>query len=109
VNRLGIAFRKQENAFLGVAHPEALQAAADRFTSDRIRPRLAYWTLVLGPKFSHREREAMNLGRLYAVRQVEYGRNFIFQRSFPIHRLFARSCELCVAPPITSRRSSAHG
>ena len=57
---------------------------------------MEYWTLVLGPKFSHREREAMNLRRFYAVRQVEYCRNFIFKRSFPIHRLFERSCELGV-------------
>jgi hypothetical protein len=96
LNRQRVAFRKQDNAFLAVADPEALQAAADRFTSDLIRPRLEYWTLVLGPKFSGRERDAMNLGRFYAVRQVEYCRNFIFKRSFPIHRLFERSCELGV-------------
>ena len=74
--------------------PEALQAAADRFTPEVIRQRLEYWTLVLGPKFSRRERAAMNLRRFYAVRQVEYCRNFIFKRHFPIHRLFERSCEL---------------
>jgi hypothetical protein len=71
-----------------------LQAAADRFTPQLIRERLEYWTLVLGPKFSRRERTAMNLRRFYAVRQVEYCRNFIFKRHFPIHRLFERSCEL---------------
>jgi hypothetical protein len=59
-----------------------------------IQERLEYWTLVLGPKFSRRERAAMNLRRFYAVRQVEYCRNFIFQRHFPIHRLFERPCEL---------------
>ena len=59
-----------------------------------IRKRLEYWTLVLGPKFSRRERAAMNLRRFYAVRQVEYCRNFIFQRHFPIHKIFERSCEL---------------
>jgi hypothetical protein len=96
LNRQRVAFRKQDNAFLAVADPEALQAAADRFTSDLIRPRLEYWTLVLGPKFSRREPDAMNLGRFYAVRQVDYCRNFIFKRSFPIHRLFERSCELGV-------------
>src|SRR5438309_2662329 len=36
----------------------------------------------------------MNLRRFYAVRQVEYCRNFIFKRHFPIHRLFERSCGL---------------
>jgi hypothetical protein len=94
LNRRGIAFRKNDNAFLAVADPQALQAAADRFTPQAIRERLEYWTLVLGPKFSRRERAAMNLRRFYAVRQVEYCRNFIFKRHFPIHRLFERSCEL---------------
>jgi hypothetical protein len=94
LNRRGICFRKNDNAFLAVADPQALQAAADRFTPEVIRERLEYWTLVLGPKFSRRERAAMNLRRFYAVRQVEYCRNFIFKRHFPIHRLFQRSCEL---------------
>jgi hypothetical protein len=77
-----------------VDDPQALQAAADRLTPEVIRERLEYWTLVLGPKFSQRERAALNLRRFYAVRQVEYCRNFIFKRHFPIHRLFERSCEL---------------
>jgi hypothetical protein len=94
LNRRGICFRKNDNAFLAVADPQALQAAAERFTPEVIRERLEYWTLVLGPKFSRRERAAMNLRRFYAVRQVEYCRNFIFKRHFPIHRLFQRSCEL---------------
>jgi len=94
LNRRGISFRKNDNAFLAVVNPQALQAAADRFTPEVIRERLEYWTLVLGPKFSRRERAAMNLRRFYAVRQVEYCRNFIFKRHFPIHRLFERSCEL---------------
>jgi len=94
LNRQGIAFRKNDNAFLAVDDPPALQAAADRLTPAVIRQRLEHWTLVLGPKFSHRERAAMNLRRFYAVRQVEYCRNFIFKRHFPIHRLFERSCEL---------------
>ena len=36
----------------------------------------------------------MNLSRFYAVNQVEYCRNFIFRRSFPIHKIFERSCEI---------------
>jgi hypothetical protein len=94
LNRQGIAFRKHDNAFLAVEDPEALQAAADRLTPEVIRERLEYWTLVLGPKFSRRERAAMNLRRFYAVRQVEYCRNFVFKRHFPIHKIFERSCEL---------------
>ncbi len=36
----------------------------------------------------------MYLRRGYFLQQVEYFRNFIFQRRFPIHTLFERSCEL---------------
>jgi hypothetical protein len=36
----------------------------------------------------------MNLSRFYAVHQIEYCRNFIFKRHFPIHKVFERSCEL---------------
>jgi hypothetical protein len=89
-----VSFRKNDNAFLAVSDPTALQAAADRFTSEAIRQRLDYWTLLLGPKFSKRERAGMNLRRFYAVSQVEYCRNFIFKRQFPIHKIFERSCEL---------------
>ena len=89
-----VGFRKNHNAFLAVSDPEALQAAADRFNSEVIRKRLEYWTLILGPKFSKRERAAMNLRRFYAVSQIEYCRNFIFKRNFPIHRIFERGCEI---------------
>jgi hypothetical protein len=36
----------------------------------------------------------MNLRRFYAVSQIEYCRNFIFKRHFPIHKIFERSCEI---------------
>ena len=36
----------------------------------------------------------LNLSRFYAIAQVEYCRNFVFKRNFPIHKLFERSCEL---------------
>ena len=36
----------------------------------------------------------MNLHRFYAISQIEYCRNFIFKRNFPIRNLFQRSCEL---------------
>jgi len=94
LNRAGISFRKHDNAFLAVADPAALQAAADRLSPEIIRRRLDYWTLILGPKFSKKERAQLNLSRLYAISQVEYCRNFIFRRNFPIHKLFERSCEL---------------
>ena len=94
LRRSGRAFRKHDNAFLAVADPRRLQAAADRFSPRVIQERLDYWTFVLGPKFALRERRAMNLRRFYAIGQVEYCRNFIFRRHFPIQRLFERSCEI---------------
>ena len=94
LNRNKIGFRKNDNAFLAVEDVAALQATADRLTGEVIRERLDYWTLLLGPKFSKRERGAMNLHRFYAVNQIEYCRNFIFKRRFPIHKIFERSCEI---------------
>ena len=94
LQRQGVGFRKDDNAFLWVSDVEALQAAADRLSPEIIRKRLDYWTLVLGPKFSKKDRAAIPLRREYSLNQVEYCRNFLFQRHFPIHKIFERSCEL---------------
>ena len=94
LNRAGIGFRKNDNAFLAVDDVAALQAAADKLSPDIIRERLDYWTLILGPKFSVKERKRVKLSRFYAISQIEYCRNFIFKRNFPIHKLFERGCEL---------------
>ena len=92
--RANVGFRKQDNAFLGVDDVAALQAAADRMSPAMIRERLDYWTFHLGPKFSAKEREQISLSRFYAIAQIEYCRNFIFKRNFPIHKIFERGCEL---------------
>jgi len=94
LERQRVRFRKDDNAFLGTADLAALQEAADRLSPEIIRKRLDYWTLVLGPKFSKQDRKAIALGRAYSLNQVEYCRNFIFRRHFPIHQIFERSCEL---------------
>ena len=94
LNRAKIGFRKDDNAFLAVDDVAALQAAADKLSPEIIRKRLDYWTFVLGPKFSEKERKKINLSRFYSIAQIEYCRNFIFKRNFPIHKLFERSCEL---------------
>lgn len=94
LQRQGVRFRKDDNAFLWVSDVTALQAAADRLSPEIIRKRLDYWTLVLGPKFSKKDRDAIHLGRQYSLNQVEYCRNFLFRRNFPIHKIFERSCEL---------------
>jgi hypothetical protein len=96
LQRQGVRFRKDDNAFLSTADLPALQAAADRLSPEIIHKRLDYWTLVLGPKFSKQDRAAINLRRAYSLNQVEYCRNFIFRRHFPIHKIFERSCELGV-------------
>src|SRR5437899_4203729 len=94
LKRAQIGFRKTDTAFLAVDDVAALQAAADKLSPQIIRTRLDYWTLILGPKFSTKERKQLNLSRFYAIAQIEYCRNFIFKRNFPIHKLFERSCEL---------------
>jgi len=90
----GIQFRKDDNAFLSAADAHALQLAADALSAQLIRTRLDYWTLVVGPKFSKKDRQAINLGRYYSLQQVEYCRNLVFRRNFPIHKLFERSCDI---------------
>jgi hypothetical protein len=96
LQRRGVRFRTDDNAFLWTANLEALQAAADRLDPELIRQRLEYWTLVLGPKFSKKDRAAITLRRAYSLNQVEYCRNLVFRRHFPIHKIFERSCELGV-------------
>jgi hypothetical protein len=92
--RRNIRFRKDDNAFLWCADPEALQAAADRLNANLIRKRLDYWSFLVGPKFSKKDREKINLSRHYSIQQVEYCRNLIFRRNYPIHKLFERSCDI---------------
>jgi hypothetical protein len=94
LQRAGVGFHKNDNAFLAVDDVAALQGAADRLKPALIRKQLDYWTLILGPKFSKKERSQMNLSRFYAITQIEYCRNFIFKRHFPIHKIFERSCEI---------------
>ena len=94
LQRTHIGFHKNDNAFLAVDDVAALQAAADRLSPQIIRKQLDYWTFLLGPKFSKKERGQMNLSRFYALSQIEYCRNFIFKRHFPIHQIFERSCEI---------------
>src|SRR6516225_8403982 len=94
LNQANIGFRKNDNAFLAVDDVAALQAAADMLSPEIIRKRLDYWTFILGPKFSAKERRQVKLSRTYAISQVEYCFNYIFKRNFPIHKLFERSCEL---------------
>jgi hypothetical protein len=89
-----VAFLKDDNAFLSTSDPQALQAAADKLSASIIEKRLNYWTWLLGPKFSQKDRQAVHLKREYSINQIEYCRNFIFKRHFPIHKIFEQSCEM---------------
>lgn len=92
----GIPFCKKDNLFVTAEDPVRLQQIADSLSPEVIAKRLNHWSFLLGPKFSRKERgsSANALERFYAIQQIEYCRNFIFQRGFPIRSLFERSCEL---------------
>ncbi len=94
LQRQGIPFRNDDNVFLWVSDPLALQAAADRLSPEIICSRLDYWTFLLGPKFSKKDRAAIRLRREYSLNQVKYALNGVFRRHCPIHKIFERSAEL---------------
>lgn len=104
-----VAFRKDDNAFLSTSDPQALQAAADRLSAAIIRKRLDYWTFLIGPKFSKKDRHAVNLSRQYSIQQIEYCRNLIFRRNFPIHKLYERSCDMGLMRLVPDKISQVFG
>src|ERR1700752_4804260 len=69
-----IGFRKIDNAFLAVDDVAALQAACAPLSGDIIRKRLDYWTLILGPKFSAKERKARHRHRSHRARPPRLSR-----------------------------------
>lgn len=105
----GVSYRKEDNAFMQVSDVQALQAAADSLDGATIQQRLDYWTLIVGPKFSKKERAACGLHRLWSVSQVEYCLNFIFHRAFPIRELFRRCCELSLGTLTFDRLAHVFG
>ena len=109
LKRKQVGFRKNDNALLAVGDVAQLQAVADRLSPEIIRKQLDYWTFLLGPKFSKKERGQVNLSRFYAISQIEYCRNFIFKRHFPIHTIFERSCEIGLWRLTASRISQIFG
>ena len=83
LQRQGIRFRKDDNAFLWTEDPPALQAAADRLSAEVIRQRLDYWTLVLGPKFSKKDRAAIHLRRRLLAESGRVLSEFHLPTQFP--------------------------
>src|SRR3984957_12697081 len=55
LRRQGVAFRKDDNAFISTADPKALQVAADKLSASIIEKRLNYWSWLLAPKFSEKD------------------------------------------------------
>ena len=89
-----ITFKKDDNAFLSTANPKRLQEISDTLSAEIIKERLNYWSNFLAPRFCEEEKAAFSLKRFYSISQIEYCRNFIFRKNFPIRNLFERSCEL---------------
>jgi hypothetical protein len=96
LKRDGVRFRKDDNAFLGVADVAALQAAADRLSAAILQRRCNYWVSRLVPTFSQDERTALKPGYRYSMAQMELATDIVFKRSAPLKALFQRACELGV-------------
>jgi hypothetical protein len=71
LRRQGVVFRKDDNAFLSTSDPQALQAAADKLSTATLEKRLNYWSWLLCPKFSEKDRKAVPLDRKYSINQIE--------------------------------------
>jgi hypothetical protein len=96
LRRVGVRFRKADNAFLAAGDVAALQAAADRLTPALLQRRCNYWVRRLVPVFSPAERAALAPGYRYSMAQMELATDVVFKRSAPLTQLFRRACELGV-------------
>jgi hypothetical protein len=94
LTRRGVGFRKDDNAFLAVDDPAALEVAAQRLTPRLIEQRCDHWARRLAPAFSAAEQAALPLGYRYSVAQIELATDVIFKRSAPLKALFRRATEL---------------
>lgn len=94
LTRLGVSFRKDDNAFLAVADHAALEAAAERLTPHLIEQRCNHWVRQLAPRFTAAERAAVDLHYRYSVAQIELATDVIFRRTAPLKALFQRATEL---------------
>jgi len=94
LDRCGVSFRKDDNAFLDVADVAVLQAAADQLTPAILQQRCAYWVRQLAPHFSADERAAIDLSYRYTIAQIELATDVIFKRSARLKALFERAAEI---------------
>ena len=94
LQRHGVRFRKDDNAFLWTADLAALQAAADRLDPDDDSAAAGVLDPGARPEvFEEGPGGDQPAARTTRFNQVEYCRNLIFRRHFPIHKIFERSCE----------------
>jgi hypothetical protein len=89
LRRAGIAFDKQDNAFVACDQPARLQELADAFGPEHIRAAVEPWLTRWLPYFSAAERALGYRHRLF-VAQAEYCHNAIFHREAALDRLFSR-------------------
>jgi hypothetical protein len=94
LTRVGVGFRKDDNAFLAVDDLAALEGAAARLTPRLIEQRCGYWVRHLAPRFTAEERAAVDLHYRYSVAQIELATDVLFRRSAPLKALFRRAAEL---------------
>src|SRR5687767_13096372 len=111
LERAGIGFHKNDNAFLAVDDVTALQATADRLSPALIRKQLDYWTLILGPKFSKKERAQLNLSRFYAIARSSTAATSFSSAISPSTRFLSEAAKSAFGGslPIASARSLASG
>lgn len=96
LTRQGVAFRKDDNAFLAVADVTALEAASARLTPRLLEQRCDHWARRLAPSFSAAERAALPLRYRYSIAQIELATDVLFKRAAPLRALFRRATELGV-------------
>jgi hypothetical protein len=97
LKKCGMKYRMEDNAFLAPSDSNTIKEIADRFSPDVIRKQLDYWSFVVSPKFSKKERQMMNLSRTYYISQIEYSINLIFKRNLRVKELFQRICQSGIA------------
>jgi hypothetical protein len=96
LSRQGVAFRKDDNAFLDVDDLAALEAASERLSPRLLEQLCTYWAGQLAPRFSPAERAGLNLNYRYSVTQIELATDILFIRSAQLKALFQRAAEIGV-------------
>jgi hypothetical protein len=86
----GIAFRRDDNAFLDCADPARLQALADAFGPDHLQACARRWLAALVPFFQEEGHAPPSPGYGLFVSQAEYCTNLVFHQRASLDRLMER-------------------